>query len=126
MVLDGEVIVFNEQGIPDFDALQLYNGHNSPITYYVFDLLWLDGYDIKSLPLTERKKKLADLIDRNDIIKVSESFNDGLQLYHQAVDMKLEGIEAKKRTALITKEKGPNSWLRTPTRKREKRNANVK
>src|SRR6476620_6071524 len=33
IVLDGEVVVFNEEGMPDFDALQLYNGHNSPISY---------------------------------------------------------------------------------------------
>ena len=45
-VLDGEVVVFNEEGKPDFDALQTFNGHETPINYCVFDLLWLDGYDL--------------------------------------------------------------------------------
>ena len=43
VILDGEVIVLNEEGNPDFDALQKYNGHETPIYYYVFDLLWKDG-----------------------------------------------------------------------------------
>ena len=51
IVLDGEVVVFNKEGLPDFDALQLYNGHNSPIAYCVFDVLWLDGYNLMNLPL---------------------------------------------------------------------------
>ena len=55
VVLDGEVVVFNQEGLPDFDALQLYNGHNTPITYCVFDILWMDGYKIMGLPLIERK-----------------------------------------------------------------------
>src|SRR5687768_8639114 len=51
VVMDGEVVVFNEEGLPDFDALQLYNGHHTPITYCVFDILWLDGYSLTKLPL---------------------------------------------------------------------------
>ena len=68
MVVDGEVVVLNQQGLPDFDALQLYNGHNTPVTYYIFDILWLDGYDLKSLPLTERKDILISLIGDHDIL----------------------------------------------------------
>ena len=54
-VLDGEVVVFNDEGKPDFDALQTFNGHDTPINYCVFDLLWLDGYNLMRLPLTDRK-----------------------------------------------------------------------
>jgi len=43
--LDGEAVVFNEDGYPDFDALQTYSGLTTPIAYCVFDILWLDGYD---------------------------------------------------------------------------------
>ena len=64
MVLDGEVVVFNEEGLPDFDALQLYDGHDTPLTYCVFDILWLDGYDLKKLPLTERKEILKADFER--------------------------------------------------------------
>src|SRR4051812_13463894 len=74
VILDGEVVVFNEDGLPDFDALQLYDGHDSPITYCVFDILWLDGYDLKSLPLTKRKEILDDLLKGNKTLRYSESF----------------------------------------------------
>ena len=37
VVLDGEMVVFNEEGLPDFDALQLYDGHETPLTYCIFD-----------------------------------------------------------------------------------------
>jgi bifunctional non-homologous end joining protein LigD len=47
MVLDGEMVVFKENGLPDFNALQNYNGKETPISYCVFDILWLDGYDLK-------------------------------------------------------------------------------
>ena len=43
IILDGEVSVLNEHGLPDFDALQKYNGHDTPIVYFVFDILWIDG-----------------------------------------------------------------------------------
>src|SRR5688572_9648662 len=43
ILLDGEVVVLNEEGRPDFDALQKYNGHDTPIFYYVFDVLSLEG-----------------------------------------------------------------------------------
>jgi bifunctional non-homologous end joining protein LigD len=61
-VIDGEVVVFKEDGLPDFDALQRYNGHTTPISYCVFDLLWLDGKNVMDLPLVQRKTMLKDLI----------------------------------------------------------------
>jgi bifunctional non-homologous end joining protein LigD len=98
-VVDGEVVVLNEQGLPDFDALQLYNGHNTPITYYIFDILWLDGFDLKELPLTERKKIAQDLIGEHEFLKISASFDDGIKLYEQALTLNLEGIVSKKKNS---------------------------
>jgi len=55
-VLDGEVVLLNEKNLPDFQKLQHYENHlNYPLIYYVFDLLSLDGKDLKDLPLTDRK-----------------------------------------------------------------------
>lgn len=76
-VLDGEVVVFNEESKPDFDALQLYNGHDTPINYCVFDLLWLDGYNLMALPLRDRKAILKELVEGNEVLRFSESFDDG-------------------------------------------------
>jgi bifunctional non-homologous end joining protein LigD len=119
MVVDGEVVVLNKEGFPDFDALQLYDGHKTPIIYYVFDILWLNGHDLKALPLTERKKILADLLRKNKILKISESFADGPALYKQSVDLNLEGIVAKKKDSTYNEGERANNWLKTPTRKRQ-------
>lgn len=62
VVLDGEVVVFNDEGKPDFDALQKYNGHNTPISYCIFDVLWMDGKNLMHLPLSQRKDILKELI----------------------------------------------------------------
>jgi bifunctional non-homologous end joining protein LigD len=119
MVIDGEVVVFNEEGKPDFDALQVYNGHNTPINYCVFDLLWLDGYNLMALPLTDRKEILKKLIEGNEVLRFSESFEDGEALYQQALDLDLEGIVAKRKDSSYEPNARDNRWLKTPTRKRQ-------
>lgn len=118
-VLDGEVVVFNDEGKPDFDALQLYNGHNTPIIYCVFDLLWLGGYDLMQLPLTDRKAILEELVKDSEKLRFSTSFDDGAQLYQTALDHDLEGIVAKRKDSSYEPGARDNNWLKTPTRKRQ-------
>jgi bifunctional non-homologous end joining protein LigD len=118
-ILDGEVVVFNEEGLPDFDALQLYNGHDTDISYCVFDVLWLDGYNLMYLPLETRKAILQELITDKPIFRFSESFSDGPGLYAQTQKLNLEGIIAKKRDSPYVPDQRGNAWLKTPTRKRQ-------
>ena len=118
-MLDGEVVVFNEQGLPDFDALQKYNRHNTPISYCVFDILWMDGYDLRNLPLTDRKAILKELVDGNKVLRFSESFDNGIALYEQMQKMNLEGIIAKRRNSTYQEDTRNSNWLKTPTRKRQ-------
>ena len=118
-VIDGEVVVFNEEGAPDFDALQVYNGHDAAISYCVFDLLWLDGYNLMALPLTERKALLAELVKGSPVFQVSESFDDGPGLYKEMLARNLEGIVSKKRDSAYQPGARGNDWLKTPTRKRQ-------
>jgi bifunctional non-homologous end joining protein LigD len=118
-VLDGEVVVFNEEGKPDFDSLQTYNGHDTPINYCIFDILWLDGYNLMTLPLTDRKTILKELVGSNEVLRFSESFDDGQALYQQALDLDLEGIVAKKKDSAYVPDARDNRWLKTPTRKRQ-------
>lgn len=118
-VIDGEVVVFNKAGEPDFDALQLYNGHDSPIHYCVFDLLWLDGYNLMGLPLETRKELLRELVDGRPAFRFSESFSDGPELYAEMLKRNLEGIvEKKKDSPYVAGARGAD-WLKTPTRKRQ-------
>ncbi|MCS3801106.1 DNA ligase D [Niastella sp. OAS944] len=119
VILDGEVVVFNKEGLPDFDALQLYNGHDHPITYCVFDILWIDGYVLKELPLIERKEILEGLLANNAIIRFSEHFEDGKALYQSMLDRNLEGIVAKKKNSEYIEGNRGSNWLKTPTRKRQ-------
>lgn len=95
IIIDGEVVVFTSEGKPDFDAIQLYNGHESPIQYCVFDLLWLDGHDLQDMPLVKRKELLKSLVVKNSVLKFSESYDDGKELYQKTLDLDLEGIIAK-------------------------------
>jgi bifunctional non-homologous end joining protein LigD len=119
MVLDGEMVVFKENGLPDFNALQNYNGKETPISYCVFDILWLDGYDLTTLPLVIRKQILKQVAGNSETLKYSESFDDGAALYKQMMKLDLEGIVAKKRDSLYREDARDNDWLKTPTRKRQ-------
>jgi bifunctional non-homologous end joining protein LigD len=119
MVLDGEMVVFNEEGMPDFDAVQNYNGHETQISYCVFDILWLDGYDLKGLPLRERKEILKNIVGDSTVLKYSESFDDGPGLYRQMIKLGLEGVVAKKKDSAYSEGIRGNEWLKTPTRIRQ-------
>lgn len=119
VIIDGEVVVFNEEGKPDFDALQKYNGHESPIRYCVFDLLWLDGNNLMQLPLTARKELLKTLVEDNPVFEYSESFDDGEALYRQMLSRNLEGVVAKVRDSTYNPGERAENWLKTPTKKRQ-------
>lgn len=119
VVLDGEAVVLNDEGKPDFDALQLFNGGRYGVYYYVFDIIWLDGKNLKSLPLEERKAILRKVVGKSDIIRISDEFDEGLQLYQHVQRIGLEGIVAKKRgSEYVEDERGAN-WLKIPTMKRQ-------
>jgi len=119
LMIDGEVVVFNEEGKPDFDTLQLYNGKRTPIRYCVFDLLYLDGNDLTQLPLYQRKDLLQSLIKEQEIFLFSESFEDGKELYGKALKDNLEGIVAKKKDSVYMPGARGLDWLKVPTRKRQ-------
>ncbi|HET9745594.1 MAG TPA: DNA ligase D, partial [Chitinophagaceae bacterium] len=99
--------------------LQLYNGHNSPIAYCVFDVLWLDGYNLMNLPLIERKEILRKIVKGNKVLKFSESFDDGEGLYKHMLQINLEGIVAKKKHSEYLPGVRSYEWLKIPTKKRQ-------
>ncbi|MBB5645750.1 non-homologous end-joining DNA ligase [Pedobacter cryoconitis] len=119
IIIDGEVVVFTSEGKPDFDAIQLYNGHESPIQYCVFDLLWLDGHDLTDMPLVKRKELLKSLVAKNAVLKFSESYDDGKELYQKTLDLDLEGIIAKDKNSPYLSGSRGSAWLKVPTRKRQ-------
>src|SRR3989440_3867889 len=96
-VVDGEVCALDENGRPSFSAMQ-QGGAKTPIVYYIFDLLEVEGEPLIDLPLTERRKRLQKLLDgRNRCVRFSESFDDGRALLKAAKERRLEGIMGKRR-----------------------------
>ena len=98
VVVDGEVVSLDEHGFSRFQYLQNWQKDaQGELVYYVFDLLWLDGYDLTSLPLTERKKILRQIIPGNDVIRYSDHIErDGKDFFEIAKKQGLEGIIAKR------------------------------
>lgn len=120
-VVDGEIIVVNTKGHPDFNALQDWRSEaDGQLIYYVFDLLWLDGYDLMEVPLRDRKKILASLIPDTGIIRMSESFDvSAKELFEQADKLSLEGIMAKKEDAPYVPGARSKDWLKIKTQKHQ-------
>jgi bifunctional non-homologous end joining protein LigD len=122
-ILDGEVVALDEQGRASFSLMQQRTGFRPggrrgaakadvPVLYYAFDLLYLDGYDLRKLPLEERKKKLASLLIAGDSVRYSDHYaKDGNALFEMARAKGLEGILAKKR-ASIYQERRTSEWLK--------------
>lgn len=122
-VLDGEVVVMNEQGVTDFKALQnsLKANRQNPMRFYAFDLLYCDGYDLRKAPLTERKEILARLLARTsqeDLHYSDHITGHGGEVYRNSCTMALEGIISKKATASY--HSGRNrEWLKSKCSRRQ-------
>jgi bifunctional non-homologous end joining protein LigD len=118
-IIDGEVIVPGADGVSDFSVLQnKLRGKSDKFVLYAFDLLYLNGYDMRKAPLFERKAALRALIAKTDIL-FSESFEtDGAAMYKQACKMGLEGVVSKVRDARYNSGR-TNDWVKVTCRQRE-------
>ena len=95
-IIDGEVVVPAENGTTDFAVLQNeLKGKSTKIVLVAFDLLYLNGFDLRGLPLHQRKAHLKKLIADTDV-QFSESFQvDGREMYAHACKVGLEGVVSK-------------------------------
>jgi bifunctional non-homologous end joining protein LigD len=114
-VLDGEVCALDESGRSSFSAMQQGKA-GTPLVYYVFDLLEVEGEALVDLPLVERRERLEKLLDkRNRTVRLSESFDDGQALLQAAKEQKLEGIIAKRLDSRYVQGKRTRDWLKIKT-----------
>jgi bifunctional non-homologous end joining protein LigD len=114
-VVDGEVVALDEEGRPSFSAMQ-QGKSGTPILYYVFDLLEVEGEPVIDLPLSERRARLKKLLDgRNRTVKFSQPFDDGQALYEAAKERRLEGIMGKKVDSRYAPGKRTRDWLKFKT-----------
>lgn len=98
-IFDGEIVVENRSGLSDFSALQedLSEGRSDRFAYYLFDLLYVDGQDLRRSALVERKKLLEKLVPaKSSTLRFSEAFDaDGAAVLKNACGLGLEGIVSK-------------------------------
>jgi bifunctional non-homologous end joining protein LigD len=128
-ILDGEVVALDEDGKASFSLMQQRTGFRPggkraaasadvPVLYYAFDLLYLDGYDWRRVPLEERKKKLAELVVTGDVARFSDHYAEhGKALFEMAQKKGLEGIVGKKRASFY-EERRSREWLKIKIRQR--------
>jgi bifunctional non-homologous end joining protein LigD len=96
-VVDGEVVALDRRGITSFARLQRRGKERVAIYLYVFDLLRLEGSDLRDLPLRERKRRLRGALRFEDPIRFTPHRNEvGEQLYQEACQKGLEGVIAKR------------------------------
>jgi bifunctional non-homologous end joining protein LigD len=122
-ILDGEVVVLDEQGRPSFSLMQQRTGIRAhgrqaaarpdlPILYYVFDLLYLDGYDLRGLDLDDRKRALRQILSSGELVRFSDHHaGQGMALFQVAKQKGLEGIVAKKCDSRY-EERRSRDWLK--------------
>ncbi|HEU5002608.1 MAG TPA: non-homologous end-joining DNA ligase [Actinomycetota bacterium] len=125
-ILDGEIVAM-EQGRPSFERLQrrmhVRNEHDIarlskaiPVSYVVFDLLYLDGRSLVALPFDERRRLLEETVVANDVLQLSTSVpGNGVALYAAAERLGLEGIVAKRRQSPYELGRRSQNWLKVKT-----------
>lgn len=118
MIVDGEMVALDENGRPDFDALQKGDRKN-PLVLYLFDILWCNGYKLMDLKLTERKEILSKAIGFNEVIRYSDDFEQGIQLFEVIKKQGMEGMVAKRKDSRYEAGKRGKDWLKLPTEKRQ-------
>lgn len=117
-LLDGEVVVQDPRGVARLDLLEqaLSDGASHAMTYFAFDLMHLDGYDLSAAALLDRKQALAgllsDTVDSRSAVQLSDYFEgEGDPLFQEASRMGLEGIVSKKADSRYVQSRSAN-WLK--------------
>ncbi len=116
-VLDGEIVVVDDQGRPDFQMLQHYQDSRSGyLLYYVFDLLYFRGHDLTDLPLLRRKEFLKKILPSTPKIRFSDHvWKEGVLFYNVAKEKGLEGIIAKHSQSVYEAGRRSRQWLKVKT-----------
>jgi bifunctional non-homologous end joining protein LigD len=116
VTLDGEVVVLSENGTTNFADLQasFQEGAKNLLTYFCFDLLHVDGHNMRELPLRQRKQMLGNVLDgvNGDHLRLSEHLEtNGEELFHKACELHAEGIVSKKATGRYSSGRS-GDWLK--------------
>ena len=121
--LDGEVVVFAENGVADFQALQnaFDTAHDESISYHLFDMPFLGGQDLRQLPLHARRQALRELLEHaeGETLKFSEDFDVPVEaLLESACDLQLEGLIGKRADSPYVGRRS-DDWIKLKCKRRQ-------
>jgi bifunctional non-homologous end joining protein LigD len=112
-VLDGEIVVLDDEGHPSFQLLQNRGTDPRPLHYMVFDIIYFDGKRLFKVALEDRKRLLRNIVRDADILKYSEHvLGQGKAFFKAAQEKRLEGIVAKLRESPYQPGVRSNAWLK--------------
>ena len=121
--LDGEIVVMGKNGTPEFNALQkaFDRSRTEPIQYFLFDLPYFEGHDLRATPLVQRRQLLKQLLEEHphDHLRFSADFDaDAGAILESARRMGLEGVIAKRRDAPYESRR-TETWLKLKNKLRQ-------
>lgn len=121
--LDGEIALLDENGIPDFQSLQnaFDSAHTERIIYYLFDVPFYDGYDLRNASLVERRALLQKLFEAPipDEIRFSDVFNASpAEILDSACQLGLEGVIGKRKTSVYVSRRSQD-WIKLKCKNRQ-------
>jgi len=121
MIIDGEIVVLDNDGRSDFHSLQNFGRTGKGrLIYYVFDLIYFDGKDLTGLPLKARKEILKNILPDIPAVRYNDHIlQDGQAFYNIAKEKQLEGIIAKNIHSKYYRNKRSKEWLKLKIKKRQ-------
>jgi DNA ligase D-like protein (predicted ligase) len=114
-VVDGEIVAFDQEGRPSFNALQNYGAGSAPVVYYVFDVMVLAGQDLRREPLLRRRRLLEKKVlpKLPEPVRYSAPLDADLPVLIQSVKVHgLEGLVAKRRSSLYQPGLRSGAWMK--------------
>lgn len=120
-ILDGEIVIIDDKGHPQFQWLQDYpKSQKGELVFFVFDMLYYEGHNLTSLPLFKRKEILKQVLPPlSNIIYADNIEATGIAMFRQAKKLDLEGIMAKNSNSKYKQGERTNDWLKIKTQKRQ-------
>jgi bifunctional non-homologous end joining protein LigD len=109
MILDGEIVAFDETGKPSFNALQ---NKSQNVAFFAFDLLHFDGVDLRKAAYSDRRRYLAQCLLPSARVQLVHAADDGVELYRAALASGFEGVIGKRKDSRYEAGKRSRAWLK--------------
>lgn len=121
VILDGEIAVVDKEGVPHFENLQGWAKEpQGELKYYIFDILWCDGHDVRTMPLVQRKALLRSVLSESAVLQYSDHVErEGQKLFETMRKRHLEGMVAKRADSQYREDDRGQDWLKIKTHLRQ-------